>query len=240
MTDEMEQPAGELDSEKNSRLKVTLLGSSEGRLFLTGIALALAYTFWLCIKVLFSPNDSQVLVGMTATGITFGRVASMAFGYSLGLGHRTVIPVCMVIETVFVLICYPLFVFSWRRLLVVNRLKKTFERTRKAAEAHKGAVQKYGIIGLFVFVWLPFWMTGPVVGCAIGFLLGLRTWLNMTIVLTGTYVAIFGWAFVLRQFHDRVASYSPHAAFILMILLVIIMGAGHLLHRGGRNTKKII
>ncbi|MHC4625046.1 MAG: hypothetical protein ACYS4W_14220, partial [Planctomycetota bacterium] len=78
MTDEMEQPAGEPESAKNNQLKVTLLHSSEGRLFLTGIALALAYTLWLCIKVLFSPEDSQVLVGVTATGITFGRAASMA------------------------------------------------------------------------------------------------------------------------------------------------------------------
>jgi uncharacterized membrane protein len=238
MTDEMEQPAGKLESAKTNQLKGTLLHSSEGRLFLTGIALALAYTFWLSIKVLFSPEDSQIFVGMTATGITFGRAASMAFGYSLGLGHKTVIPICMIIETVFVLVCYPLFVFSWRHLLVINSLKKMFERTRKAAEAHKGTVQKYGVIGLFVFVWLPFWMTGPVVGCVIGFLLGLRTWLNMTIVLTGTYVAILGWAFVLRQFHDRVASYSPHAAFILMILLVIVMGVGHFLHRAGHRTEK--
>jgi uncharacterized membrane protein len=238
MTDEMERPAGKLDSEKNNQLKVTLLHSSEGRLFLTGIALALAYTLWLCIKVLFSPEDSQVLVGVTATGITFGRAASMAFGYSLGLGHKTVIPICMIIETVFVLVCYPLFVFSWRHLLVINSLKKMFERTRKAAEAHKDTVRKYGIIGLFVFVWLPFWMTGPVVGCAIGFLLGLRTWVNMTIVLAGTYVAILGWAFVLRQFHDRVASYSPHAAFVLMILLIIVMGIGHFLHRGGHHIKR--
>ncbi|MHC4499494.1 MAG: hypothetical protein ACYS21_10325, partial [Planctomycetota bacterium] len=131
MTDEMEQPAGKLESAKSNQLKVTLLGSSEGRLFLTGIALALAYTLWLSIKVLSPPDDSQILVGMTATGITFGRAASMAFGYSLGLGHKTVIPICMIIETVFVLVCYPLFVFSWRHLLVINSLKKMFERTRK-------------------------------------------------------------------------------------------------------------
>ncbi len=198
---------------------------------LIGVALAFMYTFWLGVKLLISPEESQVLVGMTATGVMFGRAACMAFGYSLGLGHSTVIPICIIIETILVLIFYPLFVLSWRHLLVVNWLKNIFERTRKTAEAQRGKVQRYGIIGLFVFVWFPFWMTGPVVGCVIGFLLGLRVWLNMTIVLGGTYVAIFGWAFFLRQFHDRVASYSSYAAMVLMALLVIILILGHLLHR---------
>ena len=204
---------------------------------LVGVALAFIYTFWLGVKLLFSPEESQVLIGMTAIDVVLGRAFCMWFGYSLGLGHRTVIPICIIVETILVLISYPLFVFSWRHLLVINWLKNTFERIQKSAEIHKGKVQRYGIIGLFVFVWFPFWMTGPVVGCVIGFLLGLRVWLNITVVLTGTYVAIFGWAFFLRQLHDRVASYSSYAAMVLMALLVIIIIVGHLLHRTLHENK---
>ena len=232
-----EQPASEANSPQPNRLKATLLASSEGRLLLIGVALAFIYTFWLGVKLLFSPEDSQILIGMTATHIMFGRAAGMAFGYSLALSHSTVITNCMIIETILVLIFYPLFVLSWQHLLVINWLKNMFERTRKAAEARKGTVRKYGIIGLFAFVWFPFWMTGPVIGCVIGFLLGLRVWLNMTVVLAGTYVAIFGWAFFLRQFHDRVASYSSYAAMVLMALLVIIIIIGHLLYRTIHENK---
>ena len=237
MGEKTEQPANESNSQQPNQLKATLLASSEGRLLLVGVALAFIYTFWLGVKVLLSPEESQVLVGMTATGIMFGRAAGMAFGFSQELEPITVIPICIIIETILVLIFYPLFVFSWRHLLVINWLKNIFERIHKAAEAHKGKIQRYGIIGLFVFVWFPFWMTGPVVGCVIGFLLGLRVWLNITVVLTGTYVAIFGWAFFLRQFHDRVASYSSYAAMVLMALLVIIIIVGHLLHRTLHENK---
>ncbi|MHC4865679.1 MAG: small multi-drug export protein [Planctomycetota bacterium] len=216
MEETSEQPSSEPSPQKPNQLKVTLLSSSEGRLLLVGVGLALAYTFWLGVKLLFSPDDSQVLVGMTATHVMFG----------------------LIIETIFVLIFYPLFVFSWRHLLVLNWLRNIFERIRAAAEARKGLVQRYGVIGLFVFVWIPFWMTGPVVGCVIGFLLGLRVWVNISVVLAGTYVAIFGWAFLLRQLHDRVASYSSYAAMVLMILLVAIIIVGHLLHRGFHNTRR--
>ena len=237
MEEKTAQSENELNPQQKNPLKSTLLASSEGCLLLIGIALAFIYTFWLGIKLLFSPNESQVLIGMTATELMFGRAAAMAFGYTLGLGHKTVIPICIIIETILVLIFYPLFVFSWRHLLVIKWLKNIFERVQKSAETHKEKVQKYGVIGLFVFVWFPFWMTGPVVGTAIGFLLGLRIWLNMTVVLAGTYMAIVGWAFLLRQFHKQVASYSSYAAMVLMALLVFIIIVGHLLYRTFHENK---
>ncbi len=238
MEENTKQAESESKAEQRKKLKATLLNSPEGRLLLGGVGLAFIYALWLGVRLLLSPDESQVLVGMTATQVMFGRAAGMAFGYSLGLGHRIVIPICIILETIMVLVLYPLFVFSWRHLLVIKGLKKIFERMQKAAEARKGMVRKYGIIGLFAFVWFPFWMTGPVVGCVIGFLLGLRVWVNMTVVLGGTYAAIFGWAFFLRHFHDHVASYSSYAAMALMGLMVIIIIVGHFLHRTLRENRE--
>ncbi|HUV66936.1 MAG TPA: small multi-drug export protein, partial [Sedimentisphaerales bacterium] len=206
MGEKTEQPGGTLNSQKRNQWKQTLLTSSEGRLLLVGVALAFIYTAWLGVKLLWSPEQSQVLIGMTAIDIMFGRAACMAFGYSLRLGHGTVISVCIIVETILVLVFYPLFVFSWQHLLVLKWLKRIMERTHEAAERHKEKIQKYGVIGLFFFVWFPFWMTGPVVGSVVGFLLGLPVRLNMTVVLVGTSAAIFGWAFFLRQLHEHVAS----------------------------------
>ena len=237
VAEETEQPVNEAIPEQSDPLRGTLLTSPEGRLLVAGAILAFIYIFWLGVKLLFSPEESQLLIGITATGLLFGRATAMAFGYSLGMGHRTVIPICIIIETILVLIFYPLFVFSWRHLLVIKPLKNIFERTQISAEKHKDKVQRYGVIGLFLFVWFPFWMTGPVVGSVIGFLLGLKVWLNMTVVLAGTCAAIFGWAFFLRQIHEQVASHSSYAAMVLMILLIVVIVVGHLLHRTLRNNK---
>ena len=227
-----------IDSQQKNELKRTLFSSPEGRLLLVGAAMAFAYAFWLGAQVLLWPERSQVLVGMTATQVLFGRAAGMAFGYSLELDHTTVIPICVIIETVMVLIIYPLFVFSWRRLLVIKPLRTMFERTRRAAEARKGVVRRYGIIGLFVFVWFPFWLTGPVIGAVIGFLLGLRLWITLTTVLAGTVVAIVGWAVFLRALHQSVAAYSSYALMAMIGLLVIIIAVGHVLHRGGHGNSR--
>lgn len=237
MGNESEQSGGELETRERGRLRSTLLTSSEGRLLLIGVSLALIYTLWLGAKLLISPEDSQVLVGMTATQILFGRAAGMAFGYQMKLENSTVIMISIIIESVLVLIFYPLFVFSWQHLLVLRWLRRFFDRTRRAAEARKDWVQRYGIIGLFLFVLFPFWMTGPVVGSVIGFLLGLRVWVNMTVVLGGTCAAIFGWAFLMHQFHEQLASYSSYAATALVVLLVVIIFVGHMLYRTLQESK---
>ncbi len=238
MEEESEQPAGESNSQQPHQLKATLLTSPEGRLLLLGATLALIYTFWLGIKLLLSPEESQLLIGMTATGLLFGRAFAMAFGYSQGLGHRTIIPICIIIETILVLIFYPLFVFSWRRLLVINRLKNVFERIQKSAETHKDKVQKYGVIGLFFFVWFPFWMTGPVVGSAIGYLLGFPAWLTMSVVLTGTYIAMGAWAYLMFDLHSRAAVLGSWAPALIIGLLITFILAGHWLNRRGKGQQQ--
>lgn len=220
---------------KGSRMG--LLTSPEGPILLSGVALTFVYVLWLGFKMLRWPEESQILIGMTATAMVFGRAAALAFGYSVGLERTIVILISMVAETASVLIVYPLFVFSWQRLLVLKSLHKTFVRIHQAAERHKGPIQRYGIIGLFVFVWVPFWMTGPVVGCVVGFLLGLPAWLNLTIVLAGTYVAIIAWALFLGEVHERVVSYAPYAAMALVVFLVVVVAIGYILGRTRHDDK---
>jgi uncharacterized membrane protein len=240
MSVEIRQQADPPDTRPPNHLRTTLLTSTEGRILLLGVAITLAYTLWLGANVVLAPEKGQKLVGMTATMAIFGRAAGLACGYALELGHPMVIFICMVVETVSVLILYPLFVFSWRHLLVIKRLKKSFERIRKAAEANQAKIQRYGIIGLFIFVWFPFWMTGAVVGSVIGFLLGMPTWLNMTVVLASTYAAIFSWAFFMHHFHRWAAAFNTYAPMVLVAVLILVVIAAHLLQRTLHDRKNRI
>jgi nitrate reductase gamma subunit len=80
-------------------------------------------------------------------------------------------------------------------------------------------------------------MTGPVVGCVIGFLLGLKARINIPVVITGTSVAIFGWAFFMRRLLERVASYSSYAGVVIFVLLIVIIIIGRFLHRTLQEKK---
>ena len=218
--------------------RVRAFSTPEGRILLSGLVLSLLYSIFLVVSYFISPQNFQVFIGMTATNVLFGRAAGMSFGYALDFGHLIVFPVNLAIETILVLLVYPLFVFSWQRLVVIRSLERFMRRVEKAAEKNKGKIQRYGIPSLFLFVLFPFWMTGPVVGCVIGFFLGIRPWINVGIVLSATALACLGWAIVLKRLHEQMADFSPFAPMILLIVIVAIAVAGYVLESRRRHNQR--
>lgn len=214
-----------------------LIYSTEGRIFLLAVFLSVAYVLWLLILSLDDIERFDRVVGMTAAHIASGRAGGMLFGYTARLPHGIVVPANLAIEVIVVLFFYPLFVWSWRRLVVFEFLKTIMQRTHDAADRHHETIRRYGVIGLFLFVWFPFWMTGPVVGCAIGFLIGIRPLVNLGVVIGGTAVAILCWALVLKELHDAVAEYGPYASLVLLLLVIGVAVTAHCLTRSGASGK---
>jgi len=214
-----------------------LFKTTEGRILLLGIAIALVGLIVMVLVAIWSPHNSHMIGAMTFFNIIFGRAVSMSIGYAGGYDHTLVIPVNMWVETVLVLLFYPIFVFSMRKLVVFPSLKRFIERTRATAEHHHDKVRRYGIAGLFIFVWFPFWMTGPVVGSAIGYLLGFPAWLTMSVVLAGTYIAMGGWAYLMFGLQSRAAVFAPWAPALIVVLLILLVLAGYWLNRHGKNQQ---
>ncbi len=172
-----------------------------------------------------------VFTAMTGLNWLIGRAAGMSFGYASGLPHLIVIPANMIIESMQVLLIYPFFVLSVDNLLDLPRLKPFINRLRTTAENRRGAVTKFGFVGLFIFVFMPFWMTGPVVGSVIGHLLGLRPWVNISVVLSATFVAIGVWGLLLNELSNWAAAYDRLAPFALVVAAALIVFSTHFWQR---------
>jgi uncharacterized membrane protein len=168
---------------------------------------------------LTKPEWTLVFAAMTGLNLLIGRAAGMSFGYANGLDHAVVICSNVLVETIQVLVLYPLFVLSWKNLVDVRRLRRVLVEMRRSAEASRPRVARFGMVGLFVFVFLPFWMTGPVVGSIIGFLLGLKPRQNLAIVLAATYAAIGVWALLFEQLNELLTTYGRYAAFVSVLVL---------------------
>jgi len=213
------------------RRRFWLLASAEGQYLIAGLTLAFLLALALGIGWYLFPEHILGYMAMTALNLFIGPASGMTFGYASGYTHAQVVPLNMLVETIHVLIVYPLFALSWRQLIELGRLKPYVARMHSVAESHHAAVRRFGIIGLFIFVFVPFWMTGPVVGSIIGFLIGLRPWVNVVVVLTGTYVAIVFWALLLNELSAWAATFNRLAPFGLLIAIVLIGVAGHLWYR---------
>lgn len=214
-----------------------LVFSSEGWILLGGCALVAIYFGIIGLTWIRNPAEGHRLFLMTSSHILGGRAAGMSYGYAHGYAPWIVILVNAVIETFMVLLIYPLFVFSYKKLFIIKPLENTLERTERAAQRMRGKVVKWGIPGLLIFVWFPFWMTGPVVGCIIGFLIGMRAWVNLTVVLLGTYLAIVSWGLVLNQIYEELKKIGPYVPFMFVGIILLLAIAVHVRHALGHEPE---
>ncbi len=208
-----------------------LFSGIEGRILYAGLGLTGLMLLAFGVGWHLFPDSILAYAAMTGLNLVIGRAAGMTYGYASGFGHAQVVPLNMLIETIQVLVVYPLFALSWRQLINLPRMKPFMTRLHHAAESRRGMVRKFGIAGLFVFVFVPFWMTGPVVGAIIGFLIGLRPWVNLVVVLTSTYIAIGIWALLLNELSDWAATVNQFAPLALVLAIVLIAGAIHMMRR---------
>jgi uncharacterized membrane protein len=212
-------------------MRELFFSSPEGRILALGLVLTALMLLAFGVGWHLYPDGVFPYAIMTGLNLIIGREAGMSFGYARGFGHAQVVPLNMLVETIQVLVVYPLFVLSTRHLIRLKALQPFLARMELAAESGGGAVRRFGIAGLFVFVFAPFWMTGPVVGAIIGFLIGLRPWVNLLVVLVATYFAIGVWGLLLNELSDWAAEVNRYAPYALVLAIVLIAIAMHLLHR---------
>ena len=198
------------------------LSSQEGRIFIFGLFSLLSYLATIIGTYLISVNDANNLLIMTITNFIFGRAAGLSYGLSVGLSEELIIIMNIIIELITVMIVYPLFVFSWKKSLQVNALHNFFSKVKELRLKYSRFFDKYGKYGLFIFVWFPFWMTGPVVGAIIGFLIGLKHYHTLFIVSAGTSLAIVVWTYFLKEIMLLLSQISDYAPYILLAIFIAI------------------
>ena len=202
--------------------KKEFLSSQEGKIFIVGILLLFGWFMSIVGVYMFSVDDANKLVVMSVTNFFFGRAAGISYGYTVEFSDGIIIFMNMMIEFIMVMIIYPLFVLSWNKSLHIGFLRHFFISVKRQRIKYRTFFEKYGKYGLFIFVWFPFWMTGPIVGAIIGFLIGIKHYYTMLIVLSGTSLAIIIWTYFLKEIIVVLNQVSENAPYIVLGLIVII------------------
>lgn len=210
-----------------------LFKTPEGRILLVGITLTLAGLIAMVAVSYWSVETSSVIGAMSFARFIFGRTVSMSIGYADGYGLWLAVLVNIWVETVIVLLFYPVFVLSMGKLVAFPKLAHFLESVHAAAERHHETVHR---IGLYIFVLVPF-LIGPVAGCVIGFLLGLPASLTLWVVLVATYIATAAWAWLLFGLYDRVAGMAPWAPVLVIAIITAVVLAGYLLNRRWKRDR---
>ena len=151
-------------------------------------------------------------------------MAGLSIGIAAQMDTSVLIALNFMIETIMVLIFYPLFVLSWNKLELISYqpLNQFLARSRKNADRYKPLIERYGIIGLILFVLTPFAMTGPVVGSFVGYLIGLKHRVTLFVVLFSTLIAIILWVYLIKNFEEVLITYNDMIIRGFLIAAVVV------------------
>ena len=208
----------------------TLLKHKEGQLLLLGLLLLGCFLIFLILCTLFFPDYLQQLLSITATNVIFGRMAGLSIGVASQMDTTLLVGLNFFIESVMVLILYPLFVLSWKKLDLISYppLRRFLAKSKKNAHTYEPFIKRYGVMGLILFVLTPFAMTGPVVGSFVGFLIGFRHEVTLFVVLFSTFIAIIIWIYLIKNFEEVLIAYNDMlmtgfliAAFVMFLWYLI-------------------
>jgi len=221
-----------METERGKPKSITaLLRNSEGGILLLGMALLMGYVTLLIACWLFFPHYYNVLAGIMVSNAALGRLVGLGVGFAGDLDFFPNVFVNVYIESTLVLLVYPLFILSWNRLLNFDTLKRWSDKLHASAERYRGKIYRYGVIGLFIFVLFPFWMTGPIVGAIIGYLMGLHHRVTLPVVVTGTFFATIVWAWLLKHVHRWAETIDARAPWLIVVAIVILVVLGLIIHR---------
>ncbi len=175
---------------------------------LCGWMLFVAWAATLIIWGFVQPDPYAQGWRLVAELAVLGHVLNVADGINSGFSKIYLLVQSGLQDIILVLIVYPWVVRGYQGMETRGWVGKSIDNFRKSAEKHQKYVEPFGAIGLWVFVFFPFWSTGALVGAVIGYLIGLRTWVNFVSVLTGHALAVICTIWFFDFVHEWVESVS--------------------------------
>ncbi|HVS12965.1 MAG TPA: small multi-drug export protein [Thermoanaerobaculia bacterium] len=131
-----------------------------------------------------------------------GRLVSISDGVVSGFGNGYLIFQNSLQDIILLLVVYPWAVAGYEGAPTRGLVRGTLERFRRSVERHRARVEPWGVLGLWAFVFFPFWSTGALVGGALGYLLGMRTWLVFASVFAGHVLSVMVLVVFFDATHD--------------------------------------
>ncbi|MEA3189742.1 MAG: hypothetical protein QOD77_324 [Thermoplasmata archaeon] len=108
-----------------------------------------------------------------------------------------------------------------------NFFMRRLRRLEAAAGRHQAFVTRWGPVGVFLFMLVPFLVNGPLVGAIVGRLCGIRTRLLIMPVVLATVASALIWTYAnerLQHYAARLGDDFPLYMVVAVIALALLIG----------------
>ena len=168
-----------------------------------------------------------------------GRAGGVGTGFLYGFSPKYLFVQSFLTDLILILYVYSLFVSGFQRAARWPLIGSWLTKMHEAALKHKDRIAPYGPPGLMIFVIIPIWTTGPIVGVLAGYMLGMRTWVTFFAVLFGDFIAVGTWIML----YDQVSadSNTKAAALLILVFTLVLFGAlfSYIVRRKNRRKNDI-
>ncbi len=124
------------------------------------------------------------------------------------------------LEVMVVFFTYSIFALTTARYLRVEWVTRAMERVAETALKQKKRIERFGWLGIFLFVMIPLPVTGPVVGSIIGGMIHMGRLKNFSATFLGTLTAIVLWTEFFEFLDERFQIIQTF--FVIIVILVFI------------------
>ncbi|MFH0921120.1 MAG: small multi-drug export protein [Fibrobacterota bacterium] len=182
---------------------ITLTLTAAGLLFLVDATLA---------KTVFS------CIGFNLVG---GRAPGVGVFIFNDYSPPLAIAISVWVEFVIVVFCYSIFVLTLKNYIRIAWVSRLIHDAEQAAHKNQATIQKYGWLGLMIFVLIPLPLTGPLMGSYIGYFLRFGFIRNFSAVTLGTALAVSLWAYLFEFMEKNLHIFQKVFLGLVCILLIV-------------------
>jgi uncharacterized membrane protein len=175
------------------------LRSTEGIIFLAGCLLFANTIVLLSFSKPVKPELMQKILSMIAVDFFSGHQGGIYYGIVAGIPLFYIVIISTLYNLIYMSILYPLITYFYERIIKMKIVGSAVKSTRAIAQKNLSKVERYGALGVGVFIWLPFYMTGPLIGALLGYLIGLRTSMVLLVTVISTIASALSWSLLFEQ-----------------------------------------
>ncbi len=189
-----------------------------------GVGLGMICLFTVLFGSAFNPHLGKVLLKVVTSHVVLGAPMGAVEGakhvdclsFLQNVVFNSVLTACIIclFNAVFGLSC--------RKVFHLPFLQKRFHSIQSDAKRQKKAWARFGVPGIFVFVFIPIPMTGPVVGSLLARFVGLRLWGSVATVVTASIASIAAWGYAA----DRIQQYLGSRVLQVFLWTLILLTLG--------------
>lgn len=182
------------------------------------------------------PEPYKNVFQLVLIHILAGRLGNVVLGLEYGFHPFFLFIQCFIQDILTMLLIYPPFVGGYRRAIEWRIVGPALVNLRATADRHKMKIEPFGAVGLCLFVLIPFWSTGALVGAVIGYLLGMRTWVTFSSVAIGNMLAVGLWVYLIGHGYRTLEEFVSKEAIVAFVAGMVVIALA--VHFRNLHTKR--